>query len=460
MQKDGEEHLLVFARYPQPGATKTRLMPAMGPGRAAALAQWLTQRTLDLARSFARQRGCRLTVYFSGGDARAMQAKFGSDVLYEEQIGHDLGERLTQATYQSWDNGAQRIVIIGSDCWELSDAHLHDAFDGLKTCDTVIGPAVDGGYYLIGLNRSEGLGTADLGHDFGNCLPIFSGIDWGSSQVLAQTQRALKRWGKTVVELSPLADIDLPEDTLTLRHEFAVGAVEPPEGGWYTSQPGRLSVIVATVNEAQHLPATLRSIGQPHQHLEVIVVDGGSSDETVAIASEFGAQVLMAERGRARQMNAGAAIATGQSLLFLHADTRLPEGYTERVEDCLSGGAVAGAFRLHIDGAGVALRMVAIGANVRSRLWQLPYGDQAIFMRAATFYQLSGYRSLAIMEDYELIRRLRRIGKVRLANASVSTSARRWHRKGVWTTTLRNQQCLVAYHCGLSSERIARLYRR
>ena len=125
------EHLLVFARYPQAGATKTRLIPAMGPVRAAALAQWLTLRTLELARSFALRRGCQLSVYFTGGDAQAMQAEFGSDMPYVEQSGNDLGERLTQATRQSWSQGAQRVVIIGSDCCELSSAHLNQAFERL-----------------------------------------------------------------------------------------------------------------------------------------------------------------------------------------------------------------------------------------------------------------------------------------------------------------------------------------
>ncbi len=458
------EHLLVFARYPQPAATKTRLIPAMGPVRAAALAQWLTQRTLDLAHSFALQRGCQLTVYFTGGDAQAMRAEFGDDVHFVQQSGNDLGERLTQATRQCWSQAAERVVVIGSDCYQLSSAQLNQAFERLMDADVVLGPAVDGGYYLIGLNRSDRSQERDAAIDVdgcdvtSNCLPVFDRIDWGSPQVLTQTKRAIKLWGKTHCELLPLADIDFPEDTLELRRAFQTSEAHPPACGWYTSHPGRLSVIVAALNEAEHLPATLQSIGKPHEQLEVIVVDGGSSDETVAIADEFGAQVFVANRGRARQMNAGAAIATGQTLLFLHADTRLPTDYAKRIEDCLAS-AVAGAFRLHIAGAGAALRLVAWGSNLRSRLLQLPYGDQAIFMRASTFYQLSGYRPLPIMEDYELIQRLRRLGKVGLADSSVSTSARRWRKKGVWSTTLRNQQCLVAYKCGLSTERIARLYR-
>ncbi|KAK1858754.1 hypothetical protein I4F81_001355 [Pyropia yezoensis] len=219
-----------------------------------------------------------------------------------------------------------------------------------------------------------------------------------------------------------------------------------------TALPPRLalSIVVPTLNEAATIGATLRhalSVAAAPASIELLVVDGGSSDATAAAAAAAGARVLAVRGGpRAAQLNAGAAAAAGRTLLFLHADTALPAAYDAHVAGALAGPRVAaGAFRLGINGDGFPLRLVEAAANVRSRVLGLPYGDQAPFMRRATFLgPLGGFDAgLPFMEDFALMRRARRVGRVVLAPAAVATSARRWETLGVLRTTLMNQAIIL-----------------
>lgn len=226
-----------------------------------------------------------------------------------------------------------------------------------------------------------------------------------------------------------------------------------------------ISVIIPALDEAAELPATLAALGRPEAvdsagEFEVIVVDGGSRDATREIAAAHGAWVVSSPPGRGRQMNAGAAAARGEMLLFLHADTRLPPGWPAAVREVLARpGVAAGAFKLVIAGDQLGPRLVAWGANLRSRWLGLPYGDQAIFLTAAIFRRLGGYREWPLFEEVELLGRLRSCGRLAFAGGAVSTSQRRWQGLGIVRTTLRNQFLLLAYFLGLGPERLARLYR-
>jgi rSAM/selenodomain-associated transferase 2 len=222
----------------------------------------------------------------------------------------------------------------------------------------------------------------------------------------------------------------------------------------------RISIIIPTLNEAENIKEAIATT-QPGINIEVIVVDGGSDDDTVAIAQSLGVKVISSSPGRGVQMNAGAVAATGDILLFLHADTRLPIGFDEMVRTALQQpGNVAGAFNLRIDASLLSLRWVELGVNLRSHFYQMPYGDQAIFLTKAVFQQIGGFPELPIMEDFELIRRLKRIGRIVTIPTPVVTSARRWLQKGVFKTTLLNQIVIIAYLLGVSPERICSWYCR
>lgn len=225
-----------------------------------------------------------------------------------------------------------------------------------------------------------------------------------------------------------------------------------------------LSIVIPALNEAGTLAATLERIragaAEANVAVEVVVVDGGSRDATVEIARAGGARVANGARAnRAEQMNAGAAIARGEVVLFLHADTLLPLGYLAQVRTLLARpGAIAGAFPLAISGSDPALRLVEWGVRLRSRWGQLPYGDQGLFLRADTFRDLGGFPVLPLLEDVEFVRKVRDRGRIELAPEAVVTSGRRWQQLGVWETTLLNQFILLGYRAGVAPTRLAQWY--
>lgn len=222
----------------------------------------------------------------------------------------------------------------------------------------------------------------------------------------------------------------------------------------------RLSVIIPAFNESAAIGETVSSAMDDGAH-EVIVSDGGSSDDTRSIAKGAGATVMVTRPGRAAQMNEAAASATGDSLLFLHADTRLPKGFASVVRETLAApGVIAGAFTLRIDSPRLSLRVIEGLARIRCNLFSLPYGDQAIFMRRDVFTEHGGWPDMHIMEDYELMRRLRCTGRVVVVPETVTTSARRWEKLGVLRTTAINQLVIAGYALGMSPEKLKRLYGR
>jgi rSAM/selenodomain-associated transferase 2 len=231
-----------------------------------------------------------------------------------------------------------------------------------------------------------------------------------------------------------------------------------------------ISVIIPVFNEALTLPRSLPPLVAAMQayDLEIIIADGGSTDATLAIAHEFGVKTLVSpEPGKANQMNAAAAIAQGEILLFLHADTQLPPDFPVLVQAVWSEQRqhhgqlpIAGAFDLAIDGTGWALRWIELTVKWRSRWLSLPYGDQALFLPKTTFQAVGGFPAIPIMEDFVLVRHLRKMGKIAIVPRSVLTSARRWQQLGVWKTTLINQLIILGYYCGVSPHRLARWYRR
>ncbi|MCI0620178.1 MAG: TIGR04283 family arsenosugar biosynthesis glycosyltransferase [Acidobacteria bacterium] len=224
--------------------------------------------------------------------------------------------------------------------------------------------------------------------------------------------------------------------------------------------PESISVIIPALNEVLVLAKTLESL-RSSRFLEAILVDGGSSDDTRKVASQHDVSVLLSSPGRARQMNLGSAAASGSILLFLHADTCLPPHFDTYVRDALSSpNVVAGAFELRIDATNPALRWIERMANWRSRRLHMPYGDQAIFVRADVFRSLGGFPELPIMEDFELMRRLRGRGGIAILPQPALTSARRWKEAGVLKTTLANQLIILAYLAGVPPARIARWYQR
>ena len=220
-----------------------------------------------------------------------------------------------------------------------------------------------------------------------------------------------------------------------------------------------LAIVVPILDEAATLPALLVHLaGWRARGCEVVLVDGGSRDDSVEMARAAGFRVLIAERGRARQMNAGAQACGGALLLFLHADTRLPEAADAMVRAALAVQAW-GRFDVRIDGRPLMLRVVAALMNLRSRLSGIATGDQAIFVRREVFEALGGFPDQPLMEDIELSRRLLRVSRPACLRARVRTSGRRWEQRGVWRTIALMWRLRWAYWRGVPAERLAEAYR-
>ena len=432
------ERLIVFARYPEAGKTKTRLIPALGPDGAAEIQRLMAEHALNQFRKLKKHRPVLIDVQYDGGSRGLMETWLGREFSYTPQGKGDLGGRMFEAFSRAFGSGARRAVLVGTDCPGITEKRLQDAFESLDHADVVLGPTRDGGYYLIGLHRP----VRDL----------FVAMPWGTDRVLSRTRKTAEGIGLRVCLLKQLADVDRPEDLSVWEEIQRNGAATPPSPV--------LSVVIPTLNEGENIAETIKS-AQTASNVEVIVVDGGSRDETVVIGRSHGAKILTVSGGRARQMNTGAAAARGELLLFLHGDTRLPWGYDRAIHHALNRPrTVAGAFRLRIMGDRIGIRFIERTANWRSRFFGMPYGDQAIFVGAGLFRSVGGFPELPIMEDFELVRRLRRLGRVAICPTSVLTSDRRWQALGVWQTTMTNYAIPIGYLLGVSPSRLARWYCR
>lgn len=193
-----KQHLIIFTRYPEPGKTKTRLIPALGTEGAANLQRQMTEYTLSQVKQLQKTSAISFEVRYAGGDLQLMQDWLGYDLVYRPQGEGDLGSRMTQSFLNAFESGAEKVITIGTDCPDANAQILTQAFEKLQQCDLVLGPAVDGGYYLIGLQRP---------------VPeLFISIDWGTSQVFQQTINIAQTLNLLVADLPFLADIDRPED--------------------------------------------------------------------------------------------------------------------------------------------------------------------------------------------------------------------------------------------------------
>jgi rSAM/selenodomain-associated transferase 2 len=221
-----------------------------------------------------------------------------------------------------------------------------------------------------------------------------------------------------------------------------------------------LSIIIPVLDEAANIVAGLQTLGPLRARgAEVIVVDGGSTDATVALARPHAEFVITSARGRAPQMNAGAAIARGAVLLFLHADTRLPADADRLVLDGLVRSRRAwGRFDVTIEGTHPLLAVIGAAMNLRSRATGIATGDQAMFVTRAAFDAAGGFPDIALMEDVTLARHLKRVSRPLCLRARVTTSGRRWEQRGLWRTVFLMWRLRLAYFLGADPTDLARRY--
>lgn len=431
-----KKRIIVFTKLPEPGTCKTRLISVLSSLNSAHLQKKMTSHIINISENYCKKdSSCELEIRFFGKCDKNMPDLWKNH-FYREQSGKNLGDKMFQAISQALSEGTEQVILTGSDCIDISAELIEQAFNLLAKNDVVAGPALDGGYYIIGVKKSiKKLFPPDM--------------PWGSNSVLKKTLKIVNKLSLKHALLKKLSDVDTPSDLSRFCHTSFFKDMPLPI----------ISVIIPTLNEETNIADTIKSITAPS--VEIIVCDGGSTDATRKIAKKHGAIVVESERGRGFQQNKGTAIAKAAILLFLHADTLLPKNFLKEVFKILStSGTSAGAFRLKISGSNQALNIVQFFTNLRSIFFQLPYGDQAIFVKKNLFQKVGGFPDITIMEDYVLVRKLKKHGRILISPCSVITSGRRWDTIGYLKTLIINQLMIISYHMNVKIERLENLYKK
>ncbi|MDP4645924.1 MAG: TIGR04283 family arsenosugar biosynthesis glycosyltransferase [Akkermansiaceae bacterium] len=420
-----------MTRLPREGRNKTRLIPALGSAGAMHFHDQLARHAIGRASSFCMAEKKRhLRVCIEGGTPIECKSWLGDESLdCREQAPGDLGIRMETAAREAFEEGAEKVIIIGTDCPSIDEVALAAAEQALDSNDLVYIPALDGGYVLIGMSK---------------LVPkVFRDIPWGGDEVLEKSLAAASSIGAKVQLLSPLPDVDLPEDLPAAKEALKQGST--------------VSVIIPTYREETGIVALLKNVAKSSPH-EIIVSDGNSPDSTVSLATAAGATVITSAKGRAAQMNAGACAATGEFLLFLHADTIPPADFPEIIARTLrKPNTPGGAFSFRLSGDFSASALIEGLVSLRCKFAQKPYGDQGIFIRRSLFQALGGFPEIPVMEDLDLIRKLSKHGTICIAKEPALTSPRRWEQGGLVRTFLRHQIMLAAHSLHLPASWIAKM---
>jgi uncharacterized protein len=418
--------VIFFLKAPRVGFVKTRLARECGADRAAEIYSALAE-----AQGRRIPPGWKSEIHFAPADAEAeMRGWLGNQYVFRPQADGDLGGRLIAGFGSALAGNGGPVIAIGGDCPDLDAACLEEASHSLRTSDVVLGPAIDGGYYLIGLNHPQ--------------PELFIDVPWSTPEVLGVTQERARLAGLRYHLLAPKSDID---DAVAWRNYEMRERLR-----------SALTVIVPTLNEAARIQHNLETTRAALPGARVIVVDGGSTDATATLARSAGAEVVHAGRGRGVQLAAGAAPATTEWLLFLHADTTLPSNAGNVIETFMSRpGAQIATFRLRFDHAGWFLRVCCWFTRCDSVFTR--FGDQGILVRREFYYALGGFPAWPLFEDVELLRRARRKARVVSLPAAVTTSARRFENMGHFSQQWLNARLLFRFLLGSPPERLGEIYR-
>ena len=438
--------LMLMVKAPEAGQAKTRLTPALSDAGAAALAQAFLRDSLAVWRDADAQ----VTLATTGEFDASMRAEL-SDWKQEPQGPGGLGQRLERVLRSALATHDVAIVV-GTDIPGVGELELRETRRLLQTHDAVLGPAEDGGFYWLALRR---------------CPPgLLTNIPWSDASTGKRTQERLELAGMRVALLGTRFDVDTPTDLTRLGCYLRAhpDAMPHTRGFLASSANSALSIIIPVLNEEGKIENLLTSLLEEAPWAELIVVDGGSEDKTHLIASSFaGVSVVKCAPGRARQLNCGAAMAIGGTLLFMHADAQLPTGGIDQIQALMRKKThVAGAFRLRTryDESGPKrswVRPFLRLADLRSRYTHSPYGDQGLFVRAREFRALGGYPDQPLFEDLHLSQALAKRQSLAILPGPMTVSGRRFQERPLYYFALMNSFPLL-YRLGVSPRRLASLY--
>jgi uncharacterized protein len=432
--------ICVFAKPPEPGNAKTRLVPAMGEHGAAALAEaflqdtWMAVAPLPWARA----------VIASTAPFRPSGLE-GLPEIWLQGEG-DLGARLERIFRRALSE-SDCAFALGADSPGLPPRLLEQARDTMREADAVIGPCEDGGFYLLGLRRCP--------------AGLLAEIRWSESDTFEQVRARLQQGGLRVSILDPWFDVDRPEDLEKLRKKIVSGEIQAEAtrktldrfSFAETNATLKVSVILPVLNERESLPRAIASLESEPWVYEIIVVDAGSTDGTREwLRQQKHVVVIESAPGKGLQINAGAQKASAEILLLLHADSLPPPDAGEQIQKILRAGKNAGGcFCVRFQETRPwSLKLVSAGINWRTRLARTGTGDQAIFVRKEPFARAGGCPDWPLFEDVELVRRIKKQGGFGVVRSAVTISPRRYLRNGIVKTACLIYALRLAFWFGVS----------
>ena len=432
--------LIFFMKAPVEGRVKTRLAQSLNSENATTLYRLMCEQLLNLT----PPKNTDVIVAYDD-EARATLPAYMKNKTLFYQKGSDLGERMKNAFEVVFAQGYTRAILVGSDIPEVDAPLLEEAFEALFHHDAILSPTLDGGYYLIGFHANT------------FCQNAFEKITYSQKDVYANTFLTLAHL--RVAQGKMLRDIDTLEDLRAFTCNDSQTPLAQLAQSMLSTLP-RISVIIPVFHEDEtllHTLAHLKAMAHSKSY-EIIVVDTHEKT-TVERLHVKESRIVLATQGRSMQMNEGARSARGEILLFLHADTLMPYHWDKKIANALHG-TKAGAFSLGINDSHIGLYCIETMANIRTKMTKIPYGDQAHFFQTSFFRSLGGYAEIALMEDIEIMKRLKRRGeKIALLKPKVLTSSRRWHKEGIVYTTLRNRLLSFLYWVGVSPQQLIKRYK-
>ncbi len=438
--------LILFTKYPKEGLVKTRLIPMIGAKNATALQKEMIEFTFHQCHST----GFPLCICYTGSDEQsiknlvssflqkehALQEEISSKQYFSVQNGNNIGARMENAfkeafmrLFQKKEMGRKKVLLLGSDCPTNRTQNIIDALTLLDTHTCVLGPSLDGGYYQVGLS-TESMQDSEKVYE-----ALFHDISWGTGDVFAQSLQNLKKHSVLFSTVETLKDVDYYEDI-----------------------PPKISVIIPTLNEEHNLQACLESL-KIGFFFEIIVADGGSTDRTADIAHRYGCTVLSCKKGRSSQMLCGTNLAQGEILLFLHADSVVPQDWDKHIRHVMDSknDNSLGYFLFDVEENFSGKKWFIKGTNFRANALKRPYGDQGLFVRKKDF-ETWDIQEIPMLEDVELVKTAKRHGKIVCTNSAIKTSGRRFVKHGLIKNIFMNQCVLLAAWCKMDLELIKTAY--
>lgn len=438
--------IIIFTRVPIPGRTKTRMMPQLSPRQCAKLHICFLK---DIKKECEK---CQANIFVCYTPDEDKQKRYLMEVMkkqkgYFPQRGEHLGDRMFRAFEEVFAMGYEECILIGTDVPELRTGDLMRAFEVLKTQDVVFGKTQDGGYYLVGMKKAR--------------REVFGLNQYGHGTVLEETIKALSQAGITVGYTRTLWDMDTPSDLKEYRKRMRVRKeLKQTETGRYAAGIIPVSVIIPIYNEEKRIEMFQEQLKELQGNCEILFVDGGSTDRTLELIDPV-YTVLHSEKGRGRQMNAGAKASCGDILFFLHCDSELPPKPLAEIRRVMRDHQ-AGCFGIAFHSNNFFMFTCRVISNHRVKDRKVMFGDQGIFVDRELFFEVGMFPEIPIMEDYQFSLTLKeKRMKPGLAGRRIYTSDRRFPKGTIPKLKLmwKMNRLRKMYRDGVSIEKISDMYR-